>query len=193
MPVTTETTTLADLLLPRGMQVWYDNPGGEIDFDALKGRACFGGWLARRAFESVCAFVFPAAEEGGAYVVAAYFFEHGEPADEVLQQMRDNFDLRAMAVDAWGPPALGRTLDALNIPHAMLGLGYNTMTPALQKLLELLLDGRLHHDTSPRLLHSVEASAIQTDGDKGLRPVASDDSTGLTALLMGLALAENHH
>jgi phage terminase large subunit-like protein len=125
--------------------------------------------------------------------VAAYFFEHGEPADDVLQQMRDNFDLRAVAVDKWGPPALCRTLDALNIHHNLMGLGYKTMTPALQKLLELLLDGRLHHDTSPRLLHSVQDSKIQTDGDKGLRPIASAESTGLTALLMALALVEIHH
>jgi phage terminase large subunit-like protein len=88
-----------------------------------------------------------------------------------LAEIRQRFQLRAVAYDRWRIDDLKQELDAIGVqegdlPLEAFGQGFQSMSPAIEWFAELAMTGRLHHDGNPVLTAAV-ANAITVSDPAG--------------------------
>jgi phage terminase large subunit-like protein len=110
-----------------------------------------------------------------------------------LAELADDYDLRAIAFDRWRMDLLKLELDKLGVelPLKPFGQGFKSMTPAIETLESLLLNGQLRHGGHP-LLTWCAANAVAVNDAAGNRKLDKSKSTGridgIVALTMALAI-----
>ena len=107
-----------------------------------------------------------------------------------LAEIAAQCDLRLVKFDRWRINDLQRELDRIDctLPLEPHGQGYRDMTPALERLEALALDGKLRHGGHPVLAWNA-ANAIATMDPAGGRKLDKSKATGRIDGLVSLAMA----
>lgn len=119
---------------------------------------------------------------------------------EYLRGLFDQLDIRAVAYDRWRMNLLkswllqaGFEQEELEAKFINFGQGFKDMSPALNTLETLLLNGKIAHGNNP-ILDMCAACAVVAMDPAGNRKLAKDKSRGridgLVALSMALSIAE---
>ena len=115
----------------------------------------------------------------------------------VLCDLCDEFRVTSIPFDRWRIDLLKLELQRINIelPLVPFGQGFKDMTPALDTLESLLLEGRVRHGDHPILTMCAENSVAVSDaaGSKKLDKAKSTGRIdGMVALAMAIGAANTH-
>ncbi len=107
-----------------------------------------------------------------------------------LAEIAKQCDLRMVKFDRWRIDDLKRELDRIDcdLPLEPHGQGFKDMTPALERLEALALDGKLRHGGHPVLAWNA-ANAVATMDPAGGRKLDKSKATGRIDGLVSLAMA----
>ena len=114
----------------------------------------------------------------------------------VLRELFTEYDIRKIAFDRWNFPHLkswllqaGLTENFITEHFVEFGQGYQSMSPALRALEEVLRGGELAHGDNPILSMCVSNTVITLD-DAGNRKPSKRKSNGRIDGLVALAMAQ---
>lgn len=98
--------------------------------------------------------------------------------------------MRAIPFDRWRMDVLKNELSRLSaeLPLVPFGQGFKDMTPALDQLESLLLDGKIRHGGNP-VLDMCAENAVATRDPAGNRKLDKSKATGRIDGLVALAMA----
>lgn len=111
-----------------------------------------------------------------------------------LGELCSDFQIREIAFDRWRIDVLKNELSkmGLELPLVPFGQGFKDMTPAVDAVESILLNGKLRHGNHP-VLNMCAANAVATRDPAGNRKIDKAKSTGridgIVALAMGLGRA----
>lgn len=109
-----------------------------------------------------------------------------------IMQCREDYDLQEVAFDRWGSLAVAKAMTEENIPCALHGQGFASMSAPSKELEKAVLARRIIHGGNPVLRWNASNVAVQRDGAECIKPV-KDKSTGridgIVATIMGLGRA----
>jgi phage terminase large subunit-like protein len=114
-----------------------------------------------------------------------------------IAELHGVYDFKALAYDRWRIEDLKRELDAIGTAPPLLpfGQGFRDMSPAIDTLERLVIDGKLRHGGNP-LLDMCAANAVTRRDPAGNRKLDKEKSTGridgLVALAMALGATQKH-
>ncbi len=114
--------------------------------------------------------------------------------DQIAEEMRDLFadvpDLRALAYDRWRMDVMEKSLERakLVIPLAAFGQGFKDMSPAIDELESILLNGDMAHGNHPVLTMCAQ-NAIAIKDEAGNRKLDKKRATGRIDGISGLTMA----
>ena len=97
--------------------------------------------------------------------------------------------MRTVAVDTWNSAYLEGKLDQLHYEVILYGQGFKSMTPAMKKFKELIIEGKLRHGGHPVLRWMAGNLAEQLDPADNTRPSrknSGDKIDGVVALIMAI-------
>lgn len=109
---------------------------------------------------------------------------------EQLVDLCDQFDVKAIPFDRWRIDVLKQELGRINVelPLTEFGQGFKDMTPALDTLEALLLDGKLRHGSNP-VLDMCAENAVATRDPAGNKKLDKSKATGRIDGMVALAMA----
>lgn len=110
-----------------------------------------------------------------------------------LAQLCADYDVKAVAYDRWRMEDLKRILDdeGINLPLVGFGQGFQSMSPALDAMETLVLDGKLNHGGHPVLTWNCSNCVVDTDpaGNRKLSKKRSREKIdGMVALIMAIGV-----
>lgn len=107
-----------------------------------------------------------------------------------LVDLCDAFDVTAIPFDRWRIDVLKQELARLRVelPLTPFGQGFKDMTPALDNLEALLLDGKLRHGANP-VLDMCAENAVATRDPAGNKKLDKSKATGRIDGMVALAMA----
>lgn len=107
-----------------------------------------------------------------------------------LHEILDGVNLHALAFDRWRIELFKQALDAhgIELPLVEFGQGYKDMSPALERLEELLLNSKLHHGDNP-VLNMCAINAVAVQDPAGNRKLEKRKATGRIDGMVALAMA----
>lgn len=110
-----------------------------------------------------------------------------------LAQLCADYDVKAVAYDRWRMEDLKRILDdeGINLPLVGFGQGFQSMSPALDAMETLVLDGKLNHGGHPILTWNCSNCVVDTDpaGNRKLSKKRSREKIdGMVALIMAVGV-----
>lgn len=112
---------------------------------------------------------------------------------ERMKWLRAHFDIQEVAYDRWGMKYVARELDALRFPLLEFGQGYASMSPAVKRFEQCVINRRIRHGGNPVLAWAVGNIMLDQDAAENLKP-NKKKSTGridtAVAAIMALARAE---
>jgi phage terminase large subunit-like protein len=129
------------------------------------------------------------AERGFLTLTAGASVEYEQVAQELVQDCED-MQVREIAFDRWRIDVLKAELKRLDaeLPLVEFGQGFKDMTPALEKLEELLLQGKLRHGGNP-ILRWCANNAVAVRDPAGNRKLDKSKATGRIDGMVALAMA----
>jgi phage terminase large subunit-like protein len=107
-----------------------------------------------------------------------------------LAEICDDCPVREIAFDRWRIDVLKNEIAklGLELPLVPFGQGYKDMTPAVDALESLLLNGKIKHGNHP-VLNMCAANAVATRDPAGNRKIDKSKSTGRIDGIVALAMA----
>lgn len=110
-----------------------------------------------------------------------------------LAQLCADYDVKAVAYDRWRMEDLKRILDdeGIYLPLVGFGQGFQSMSPALDAMETLVLDGKLNHGGHPVLTWNCSNCVVDTDpaGNRKLSKKRSREKIdGMVALIMAIGV-----
>jgi phage terminase large subunit-like protein len=107
-----------------------------------------------------------------------------------LVELCDTHDVKAIPFDRWRIDVLKSELARMNVelPLVPFGQGFKDMTPALDQLESLLLDGKIRHGGNP-VLDMCAENAVATRDPAGGRKLDKSKATGRIDGMQALAMA----
>jgi phage terminase large subunit-like protein len=111
-----------------------------------------------------------------------------------IAELHGRYNIEALAFDRWRVEDLKRELDGIgcNVVLTPFGQGYRDLSPAVDRLEQLIEDGKLRHDSNPVLTMAVANGKVEMDA-AGNRKLSKRKSTGridpLAALTMAVGIA----
>jgi len=114
---------------------------------------------------------------------------------QVLAEVMGKYDVRGIAYDRWRIAELQKLIsdEGLDVPLIEWGQGFKDMSPAVDALESVILDGRLRHGGQP-VLRWCAANASVTADPAGNRKLDKAKSIGridgVVALAMAVGLAD---
>jgi phage terminase large subunit-like protein len=129
------------------------------------------------------------ASEGHITLTPGPSIEYREVAQR-LCDLVDEYDVREIAFDRWRIDVLQSELARMDreLPMTPFGQGFKDMTPALDTLEHVLLDGKLRHGGHP-VLRMCAANAVAVRDPAGNRKLDKSKATGRIDGLVALAMA----
>ena len=121
-----------------------------------------------------------------------------DPRDvaRMIQELAERYRIRAIAADRWKLPELQRALTdaACTVPLIEHGMGYASMSSAVNLLEQAAFEKRLRHGGNPLLRSAVANTRIEMDHAANRKP-AKNRSTGridpCAALMLSLSAIHN--
>jgi phage terminase large subunit-like protein len=112
---------------------------------------------------------------------------------ERLIELCETYQVRAIAFDRWRIDILKNELTKVGVelPLVPFGQGFKDMTPAVDTLEAILLNGKLRHGNHP-VLNMCAANAVATRDPAGNRKIDKSKSTGRIDGIVALAMALGH-
>lgn len=112
---------------------------------------------------------------------------------QCLAQLCADYDVKAVAYDRWRMEDLKRILDdeGINLPLVGFGQGFQSMSPAVDAMEALVLDGKLNHGGHPVLTWNCSNCVVDTDpaGNRKLSKKRSREKIdGMVALIMAIGV-----
>lgn len=109
---------------------------------------------------------------------------------ERLAELCGDYNVRAIAFDRWRIDVLKKELAIIGaeLPLVPFGQGFKDMTPAVDALESILLNGKLRHGNHP-VLNMCAANAVATRDPAGNRKIDKSKSTGRIDGIVALAMA----
>ena len=192
----------------------------DIDMDALKGKACYGGLdLSSVRDLTALTLVLPDRMHSLAFVwipepaladdrapfqawkAAGHLKVSGEKSTDTrviahsIRRLQEDYDLRSVAYDRWGIDSLRGNLDDLGIfvelvPH---GQGYKDMARSIDIFERLLVNRELRSPMNPVVTWSFQNLAVNTDpagNRKFSKANARDKIDPIVATIMAIGIAE---
>lgn len=110
-----------------------------------------------------------------------------------LAQLCADYDVKVVAYDRWRMEDLKRILDdeGISLPLIGFGQGFQSMSPALDAMETLVLDGKLNHGGHPVLTWNCSNCVVDTDpaGNRKLSKKRSREKIdGMVALIMAVGV-----
>jgi phage terminase large subunit-like protein len=111
-----------------------------------------------------------------------------------IAELHGRYKIEALAFDRWRIEDLKRELDSIGcaVPLIPFGQGYRDLSPAVDRLEQLVEEGKLRHDTNPVLTMAAANAKVEMDA-AGNRKISKRKSTGridpLVALTMAVGIA----
>jgi phage terminase large subunit-like protein len=111
-----------------------------------------------------------------------------------IAELHGRYRIEALAFDRWRIEDLKRELDAIgcNVALVPFGQGYRDLSPAVDRLEQLVEEGKLRHDNNPVLTMAAANAKVEMDA-AGNRKLSKRKSTGridpLVALTMAVGIA----
>jgi len=109
------------------------------------------------------------------------------------------YDLREIAYDRWGAPAVVQQLDELGYADEksqwasrhliQFGQGYKSFSPPTKELMKLVLEEKLHHGGNPVLRWNADNLVVRLDPAGNVKPdkeKSTEKIDGMVAMIMGL-------
>lgn len=114
-----------------------------------------------------------------------------------IAELHGKYGIQALGYDRWRVEDLRRELDAIgcDVPLIPFGQGFRDMSPAVDKLEQLVEERKLRHGNHPLLTMAAGNAKVETDAVKN-RKLSKKRSQGridpLVALVMALGVATRH-
>ena len=109
------------------------------------------------------------------------------------------FDLREVAYDRWGAPAVVQQLDDLGFEDEksqwaarkliQFGQGYKSFSPPTKELMKLVLEKKIKHGGNPVLRWNADNLVVRQDPAGNVKPdkeKSTEKIDGMVAMIMGL-------
>jgi phage terminase large subunit-like protein len=111
-----------------------------------------------------------------------------------IAELHGAYNIATLAYDRWRVADLKRELDAIgcDVPLAEFGQGFKDMSPAIDALERLAIEGKLRHGGHP-VLQMCAANAKSLSDPAGNRKLDKERSTGRIDGLVALAMAIGAH
>lgn len=103
-----------------------------------------------------------------------------------LEQLRQEYDLRAVGYDAWGSKYLVEACEADGIPMTAYRMGIATFGPGCQLWQNLWAGGKLVIGDDPIMRRACAEAAAQQDRNGNIRPVKSRTNCIIDPLVAGI-------
>lgn len=107
-----------------------------------------------------------------------------------IAELTADYDLESVAFDRWRMDIFKKEAERVGVtlPLVEFGQGFKDMSPAIDSLEELLLNGRIHHGDHP-VLRMCAANAAVTKDAAGNRKLDKQHATGRIDGMVALAMA----
>src|SRR5262249_51560141 len=110
-----------------------------------------------------------------------------------LAEVKQRYDLQAIAFDRWGTDELKRILEdeGIELPLIDFGQGYKDLGPAVNAMETLMLARKIRHDGHAVLRWNVSNAIVETDPAGARKPSkrrSRERIDGLVALCMAVGL-----
>jgi phage terminase large subunit-like protein len=103
-----------------------------------------------------------------------------------INDLRDQFDLRAVGYDAWGSKYLVECLEADGVPMTAYRMGISTFAPGCQLFQNLWAGGKLIVGDDPILRRACAEARAQQDRNGNVRPVKSRENCIIDPLVSAI-------
>ncbi|MBD2785511.1 terminase large subunit [Xenorhabdus sp. DI] len=107
-----------------------------------------------------------------------------------IAEILSDFDVEWVAFDRWRIDTFKKSLETigLTLPLVQFGQGFKDMAPALDKMEQLLLNGRVNHGNHP-VMNMCAANAVTDKDAASNRKLAKNKSTGRMDGMVAFAMA----
>lgn len=129
------------------------------------------------------------AQQGHLTLTPGASVEYGQVAEDLISDC-DDFEVVEIAFDRWRMDVLKSELSkrGAELPLAEFGQGFKDMTPALEALEELLINGKIRHGGHP-ILRWCAYNAVAVRDPAGNRKLDKSKATGRIDGMVALAMA----
>jgi phage terminase large subunit-like protein len=116
---------------------------------------------------------------------------------KVLAEVRQAFDVQAIAYDRWRMEELLKLLsdEGIALPLEPFGQGFVTMGPAVDAFETALLTGNMQHNNNPVLSWEAGNAVVEIDAAGNRKPTKNksyDKIDGIVAAIMACGVAQKH-
>ena len=122
-----------------------------------------------------------------------------------IMECTKKFDLREIAYDRWGAPAVVQQLEDLGFEDEksqwasrhliQFGQGYKSFSPPTKELMKLVLEKKIRHGGHPVLRWNADNLVVRQDPASNVKPdkeKSTEKIDGVVAMIMGLDRALRH-